>query len=68
MSLCDCRGRFANGKEMVRRRSVSREPQACLRANRLYRGVLRQEALTQPFTKRTDKRADELISDSLRKC
>ena len=30
MSLCDCRGRFANGKEMARRRSVSREPQAML--------------------------------------
>ena len=29
--------------------------------------VLRQETLTQPFTKRTDKRADELISVSLRK-
>jgi len=28
---------------------------------------LRQETLTQPFTKRTDKRADELISDSLTK-
>jgi len=27
----------------------------------------RQETLTQPFTKRTDKRADELISDSLTK-
>mgnify|MGYP006793842691 CR=1 FL=1 len=27
--------------------------------------VLRQETLTQPFTKRTDKRADELISASL---
>ncbi|MBO5589879.1 MAG: hypothetical protein J5923_01355 [Acidaminococcaceae bacterium] len=27
--------------------------------------VLHQETLTQPFTKRTDKRADELISDSL---
>ena len=26
---------------------------------------LRQETLTQPFTKRTDKRADELISASL---
>ena len=26
---------------------------------------LRQETLTQPFTKRTDKRADELISTSL---
>ena len=30
MSLYDCRGRFANDKEMVRRRSVSREPQAML--------------------------------------
>ena len=30
MSSCDCRGRFANGKEMARRRSVSREPQAML--------------------------------------
>gem|GEM_PF-3351395 len=30
MSLCACRGRFANGKEMARRRSVSREPQAML--------------------------------------
>ena len=35
MSLYDCRGRFANGKEMARRRSarrrsVSREPQAML--------------------------------------
>ena len=30
MSLCDCRGHFANGKEMARRRSVSREPQAML--------------------------------------
>jgi len=29
--------------------------------------VLRQETLTQPFTKCTDKRADELISASLRK-
>ena len=28
---------------------------------------LRQETLTQPFTKRTDKRADELISASLSK-
>jgi len=27
--------------------------------------VLRQETLTQPFTKRTGKRADELISASL---
>jgi hypothetical protein len=27
--------------------------------------VLRQEILTQPFTKHTDKRADELISGSL---
>ena len=27
--------------------------------------VLRQETLTQPFTKRTDKRADELISASI---
>jgi len=26
---------------------------------------LRQETLTQPFTKRTDKRADELISASM---
>jgi len=83
MSLYDCRGRFANGKEMARRRSVSREPQAMLACDkqrtdalaaceslmpsgyRLYRGVLRQETLTQPFTKRTDKRADELISASL---
>ena len=30
MSLCDCRERFANRKEMARRRSVSREPQAML--------------------------------------
>ena len=30
MSLYDCRGRFANDKEMARRRSVSREPQAML--------------------------------------
>ena len=37
MSLCDCRGHCANGKEMTRRHSVSKEPQACLRANRLYK-------------------------------
>ena len=49
MSLCDCRGRFANGKEMDRSRSVSREPQAMLAC----------ESLIQ------SKRADELISDSL---
>ena len=49
MSLCDCRGRFANGKEMARRRSVSREPQAMLAC----------ESLIQ------SKRADELISASL---
>ena len=30
MSLCDCRGLFANDKEVARRRSVSREPQALL--------------------------------------
>ena len=30
MSLCDCRGFFANDKEVARRRSVSREPQALL--------------------------------------
>ena len=49
MSLCDCRGRFANGKEMARRRSVSREPQAMLAC----------ESLIQ------SKRVDELISASL---
>ena len=67
MSLCDCRGLFANDKEVARRRSVSREPQAllacesliqrraaCLCANRLYRGGLRQEAVTKSFTKSTD--------------
>ena len=30
MSLCDCRGLFANDKEVARRRSVSSEPQALL--------------------------------------
>ena len=30
MSLCGCRGFFANDKEVARRRSVSREPQALL--------------------------------------
>ena len=30
MSLCGCRGLFANDKEVARRRSVSREPQALL--------------------------------------
>ena len=30
MSLCDCRGLLANDKEVARRRSVSREPQALL--------------------------------------
>ena len=30
MSLCDYRGIFANDKEVARRRSVSREPQALL--------------------------------------
>ena len=30
MNLCDCRGLFANDKEVARRRSVSREPQALL--------------------------------------
>ena len=49
MSLYDCRGRFANDKEMARRRSVSREPQAMLAC----------ESLIQ------SKRADELISGSL---
>ena len=37
MSLCGCRGLFANDKEVARRRSVSREPQVYLRANRLHR-------------------------------
>ena len=50
MSLYDCRGRFANGKEMDRRRSVSRESQAMLAC----------ESLIQ------SKRADELISDSFK--
>ena len=49
MSLCDCRGLFANDKEVARRRSVSREPQALLAC----------ESLIQ------SKRADELISGSL---
>ena len=49
MSLCGCRGLFANDKEVARRRSVSREPQALLAC----------ESLTQ------SKRADELISGSL---
>ena len=30
MSLCDCRGLFANDKEVARRHSVSREPQTLL--------------------------------------
>ena len=30
MSLCACRGLFANDKEVARRRSVSSEPQALL--------------------------------------
>ena len=47
MSLCDCRGRFANGKEMARRRSgaASRDidaaihkthRQACRRINQRF--------------------------------
>ena len=30
MSFCDCRGHFVNDKEMARRRSVCRDPQAML--------------------------------------
>lgn len=37
-------------------------PQTCQSANRL-----RPETVTKPFTKRTDNRADELISGSLNK-
>ena len=57
MSLCGCRGLFANDKEVARRRSVSREPQALLVCESLIQR--RCESLTQ------SKRADELISGSL---
>ena len=68
MSLCDCRGLFANDKEVARRRSgaASRDSDEVIHRKWLEGAAgLRQETVTKSFTKSTDKRADELISGSL---
>ena len=61
MSLYDVRGLFATDKEMARRRSLSREPQAALACESL----IQRSSCAQSVTKSTGQRADELISVSL---
>ena len=68
MSLCDWRGRIANGKEMARRRSVSREPQAMLACESLIqrRAVSRDSDEAIHNTHRHKQRAASLLaSESL---
>ena len=68
MSLCDCRGLFANDKEVARRRSgaASRGNDAVIHKKPRHKqraaSLLACESLTQ------SKRADELINDSLNIC
>ena len=65
MSLCDCRGRFANGKEMARRRSgaASRDSDAAI--HKTHRHKQRAASLLACESLIQSKRADELISTSL---
>ena len=68
MSLCDCRGLFANDKEVARRRSgaASRDSDEVIHKKHRHKqraaSLLACESLTQ------SKRADELINDSLNIC
>ena len=65
MSLCDCRGHFANGKEMARRRSyvASRDIDAAI--HKIHRHKQRAASLLACESLIQSKRADELISASL---
>ena len=68
MSLCDCRGHFANGKEMARRRSISREPQAMLACESLIqrRAASRDiDAAIHKMHRHKQRAASLLASESL---
>ena len=67
MSLCDCRERFANGKEMTRRRSVSREPQAMLACESLIQRSAASRDIDAAIhkTHRHKQRAASLLASEL---